>query len=202
MAAATGSTAPLMTAKGLLLPLLCVFTPFLYATNVASQPDCATVKYIETLNGSALEKRVAHIKGRNAIAFIALDPIFSESEFGDVAHRYHPEDLKKIKRDFVHLTEQGIDEVVVWKFRRPAALGVAVAFKAGCAVSGYGEPDLLDKLIAMHKTFLLISEHGIDHPSVRDSIKKILVLSNYFPDEDKIDKMINKVRPLIASDTS
>ena len=78
---------------------------------------------------------------------------------------------------------------------------VATAFKAGCAVRVYGEPDSIDKLVAMHEVFVLISRHGINNPSVRDSVKQLLALDNYTPDEDKIDKIISKVRPLITLNT-
>jgi hypothetical protein len=190
-----------MAAKILRLPLLCVCSTFLYAcaAGVESHPDCATIEYIETLNESVLEKRVVHITGKNAVGFVALDPVWSRPDFDNVPYR-HEEDMANIRDAFKTLTKAGVDEVIVWKFRRPG-LGVATVFKAGCAVRVYGEPDSIDKLDAMHEVFLLISRHGIDDPSVRKSIKQLLAVDNYTPDEDKIDKIINKVRPLITLNT-
>ena len=64
-----------------------------------------------------------------------------------------------------------------------------------------GTTHSIDKLVAMHEVFVLISRHGINNPSVRDSVKQLLALDNYTPDEDKIDKIISKVRPLITLNT-
>jgi len=94
---------------------------------------------------------------------------------------------------------QGIDEVVVWKFRR-SGLGVAVPFKKGCAVTGYGELDQLQKLILMHEAFTVITQHGVDDPSVRDKLEKLLMVSRYAnfpPHGNKIDAIIKKVRSLL-----
>lgn len=126
-----------------------------------SQANCDTIGSIENLNKSVFGKRVAHIKGTNAKLFIALDPHWSLPEFDNVPY-WHPEDMKMIKKNFAHLMKQGIDEVVVRKFRRRSRLAVAILFDHGCAVSGYGEPGQLKKLIIMHKTILLISKHGLD----------------------------------------
>lgn len=192
-----------MAANRLLLPFLCAFSVLVFAPQAASQPDCQTVEYIEDLNKSALDKRVAHIKGTNARVFVALDPIWSTPEFDDVLYR-HPEDMQMIKKDFARLMKQGIDEVVVWKFRRQAGLAVAVLFNNGCVVSGYGEPDELEKVILMHETLLLIAEHGVDDSRVRNSIKRVLMVSRFarhFNDE-MIGIIIDKLRPLMTNTKS
>lgn len=190
-----------MTTNKLLLPFLCACCVLLFASQAASQPDCATVEYIEDLNRNVIDKRIAHIKGKNARVFIALDPIWSAPEFDDVPYR-HEEDMKMINKNFKHLMEQDINEVIVWNFRLPGGLAAAVPFKDNCAVSGYGEPDHLEKLIIMHETLLLISEYGADDQSVRDGIEKLLMVSRYArftPHDDKIDKIINKIRPLMTN---
>lgn len=192
-----------MAANRLLLSFLCAYCVFVFAPQVASQPDCQTVEYIEDLNKRVFDKRVAHIKGTNARVFVALDPIWSTPEFDDVPYR-HPEDMQMIKKDFARLMKQGVDEVIVWKYRRPTGLAVAVPFSNGCAVSGYGEPDELEKIIIMHETLLLISEHGVDHSKVRNSIKRLLMVSRFashFNDE-MIDIIIDKHRPLMTNTKS
>ncbi len=165
--------------------------------NPVSQSGCRTPEYIETLNKTIIEKRIAHIKGENAIVFVLLDPHWSLPDFDDVPYR-HEEDMANIKKELNALIAGGIDEVIVWKFRRPSILGAAVGFKDNCVVSGYGEPDMVGKLTAMHEAFLLIIERGADDPSVRDSIRKVLEHTPYKPDEDKINKVINKIHPLIV----
>ena len=161
-----------MTAKRFLLLLLTACCASLLATSAVSQPDCRTPKYIETLNKSVLEKKIAHIKGTNAIVFVLLDPVWSLPDFDDVPYR-HEEDMANIRSDLERLIKEGVDEVIAWKFRQPG-LGVAVAFKEGCAVRGYGEPDMIDKIVSMNEAFVRIIEHGLDDPSVRESIRKLL----------------------------
>jgi hypothetical protein len=191
-----------MTANRLILPFLCACCVFVFTPQAASQPPCETVKQIESINKGVLDKRVAHVKGINARLFIALDPIWSTPDFENVPYR-HPEDMEMIERKFEYLMEQGIDEIIVWKFRRGGLAG-AVPFKDGCAVSGYGEPDLLEKLIIMHKTLLLISKHGVDDSSVRDSIKRLLMVGRFARhfDDEMIDIIIDKLRPLMTNTKS
>jgi len=192
-----------MDPNRLLLSFLCVCSVSVVAPQAASQPDCQTVEYIEELNKSVLDKRIAHIKGTNARVFVALDPIWSSPEFDAVPYR-NPEDMQRRKKDFARLMKQGIDEVIVWKFRRPSGLAAAMPFNKGCAVSEYGEPDILVKIIIMHETLLLISEHGLNDSRVRDSIKKLLMVSIYAPhfNDEMIDIIINKLRPLMSNTKS
>lgn len=188
-----------MTAKRVLPLLLTACCASLLATSAVSQPDCQTPEYIETLNKNVVESRIAHIKGTNAIVFVLLDPVWSLPDFDDVPYR-HEEDMANIRNDLEELIEEGIDEVIAWKFRQPG-LGSALAFKDGCVVRGYGEPDFVDKLIAMNEAFVLIAKHGVDDPSVRQGIGKLLKQTPYKPDDDKIDKIINKIRPFVAKKT-
>ena len=190
-----------MTLNKALITSVFICTVFLFNADAQSQSDCETVKSIEDLNKGILDRRVVHIKGENARIFVALDPIWSMPEFHDVPYR-HEEDMIRVKKDFKQLMEQGIDEVIVWGAKRPEGLGLALAFKEGCLVKGYGEPDYLSKLIPMHETYLLITKYSLDHPSVRDSIEKTLINSRYgkhLPHDNKIDAIINNIRPLIKS---
>lgn len=170
---------------------------FVMPAPAGAQPDCQTPEYVETLNKNVLEKRIAHIKGTNAIVFMLLDPVWSLPDFDDVPYR-HEEDMTNIKNNLERLIEEGVDEVIAWKFRQPG-LGSAVAFKDGCAVRGYGEPDMIDKIISMNEAFVLITERGVDDPSVRESIRKLLMQTPYRPDDDKIDAIISKIRPFAGA---
>ena len=181
----------------LLLPLcfLSVFAP-----QAMSQPDCQSIEYIEYINDGKL-KRTAHINGDNAILFIALDPVFSAPEYDYGEHYPDEHFIESIRKGRKSLYNAGVDEIVVWKLPGATLLGAAIPFREGCAVFEYGEPDYHDKLMLMHKAFLQISKHGLDAPSVRDSIKKLIKSSRYsslYKDE-MVDIIINNLRPLMAN---
>ena len=150
-----------MTAKRSLFLLLCLCCIHVFPSQAASQPACQTIKYIEDLNKGAV-KRIAHIKSKNAILFIALDPIWSAPEFAKYVGHRDEHFIAFIESERKLLAEKDIDEVMIWKLTQTHGLAVAVPFKEGCAVRGYGEPDRRDKLINMHKAFLLISKHGVE----------------------------------------
>jgi hypothetical protein len=185
----------------LLLGLCC----YVFPPQAASQPECPTIKYVEDLNNGAV-KRIAHIKSKNAIVFIALDPIWSAAEFQHGGYIDRGAIISDATRE--SLVNAGIDEIVIWKLTRTHGLAAAVPFKDGCVVKGYGEPDLREKLINMHKAFLLISKHGVEDSSVRDGIKKILMSSRYAGDfyakgsfkDGMIDVMIDNLPPLMTKD--
>ena len=164
-----------------------------------SQPKCMTAKDIENLNRGAL-KQVSKIKGKkNAILFLLLDPSLSAPEFKEyIIDKHFIAAMKRLRKS---LFNAGIDEVIIWKSPvLGGQMGMAVPFKKGCAFSNYGEPDYLEKLILMHETYLLISKHGLDAPSVRDHVKKLLMVSrfqNRYKDK-MIDKFINNIRSLTA----
>jgi len=192
-----------MTASKTFLAFLCACGIFVFIPQVSAETDCQTVQSIETLNKGVLSQRVAHLKGQNARLFVSLDPVWSLPEFDDVPNR-HPDDMQMIREEYADLMKQGIDELVIWEFQRPAGLAVAIPFAHDCAVSGYGEPDELEKLVFMHELVLLISEQGLDDSKVRDGIKKLLmnsgVESHY--DDKMVDIMIDKLRPLMIDTKS
>jgi hypothetical protein len=183
---------------GLLL-FLCGLSAF--SPPVVSQPACQSAEFIERVNKGQLQK-TAHIKGDNAILFIALDPVFSSPEF-DYGDHYRDEHfIEAIKSSRESLFSAGIDEVIVWRLPFKT-MGVAVGFKAGCAVDGYGEPDYHEKLMLMHEAFLQISKHNLEAPSVRSSIKKLILGTRYsrMYKEEMVDIVINNLRPLVADPT-
>lgn len=112
--------------------------------------------------------------------------------------------MAEIKKSFAKLTEQGIDEVIVWEFANPRGLGAAIPFKSGCTVDGYGEPDHVEKLAMMVKTFRHIRDYGLNDQRVRADIKQLLLFEfkkyrdNSIYDDSMIKIMLNKLRPLEA----
>jgi len=164
---------------------------------VEAAPECMTIKDVEHINRGSIS-RVAQFKGKDARIFVALDPIWSEPEFQYEGHRDEAF-IASVKQGREALAAAGIDELVLWKLKaRGGRLGVAVPFKDGCAVSGYGEPDLMEKLTLMKETTRLISKRGWDDPKVRDSIKELLMASRYasFYNDEMVDIMIDRIRPL------
>lgn len=164
----------------------------------SAQPSCPTARYIENVNEGRL-RRIADIKGKSAILFIALDPIWSEPEFKYKGYR-DKHFIQAMKQTRETLLSAGIDEIIVWQLPR-RRLGAAVPFKDGCAVSGYGEPDFLKKLKLMYEAYLLISKHGLNDPSVRPSINKNLMAGRYAGSYNNkmIDIIIDNLRSLIKA---
>jgi len=187
-----------MTITRFLLSLLLLGYIPVFVSHADAQTDCNTIERIEGINEGNLEQ-TAHIKGNDAIVFIALDPSLSAPEF-DYGDNYRDEHfIKAIKKLRKSLYRAGIDEVVVWKLPFPS-MGVAIPFKQGCAINGYGEPDFHEKLMLMNEAFLVISMQGLETSSARDSIKKLIQGTNYahmYKDE-MVDIIINNLRPLIA----
>ena len=184
----------MITARKMLLLLALCSLPQM-PTTVVAQPACITPNYVEDLNRSVFEKRIAHIKGESAIVFILLDPIWSLPDFEDVPYRVE-EDMENIRAGFARLVREGVDEVLVWKFRMPG-LGAVVLFRGGCAVQGYGEPDMIEKIAAMNDEFKRITKLGPEDPSVRETIRRVLQQTPYEPDNGKIDVILNKIRPFV-----
>jgi len=183
-----------MSAKQSLLLLLIACCASV-STSAVAQPACQTPAQVETLNKGVLEKKIAHVKGENAIVFIVLDPIWSLPDFEDVPYRVE-EDMENIRTGFDRLVREGVDEVVAWRFRMPG-LGAVLPFRGGCAVQGYGEPDMIEKIVAMNEAFRRIIKLGPDDPSVRESIRSVLQQTPYEPDDGKMDVILNKVRPFV-----
>lgn len=187
-----------MNAVKVILRILLISFCFAVTSNAASETECATIEYIEELNNGTLT-RVAHIKGEDAIVFMALDPSWTEPEFEYDGYRdeYFVAAVKGMRKS---LMEMRIDEIVVWKLPRPM-LGTAVPFVKGCAVEEAGGLDYLEKLMLMHEVYLLINEHGLDDASVRDGVNRLLLASSYAShlSDDMIDTMIGNLRVVVAS---
>ncbi len=162
---------------------------------VEAASECMTIKDVEQINRGVIS-RVARFKGKDAEVFVALDPIWSEPEFQYEGYR-DKHFIASVKEGREALAAAGIDELVLWKFTGSGAgLGAAVPFANGCAVTGYGEPDLMDKLTLMKKTTRLIAKRGIDDPKVRSSIKELLMASRYAMqyNDEMVDIMIDRLR--------
>lgn len=160
---------------------------------------CDTPASIETMNQGVFEKRIVHLKGKNAIAFVLLDPMWSMPDFEDVPHRQEA-DMASIRDKLENLKKLGVDEVIAWKFRQPPGLGALLLFKDGCVLEEYGGLAKLPELVAINDAFTLVSELGVEHPSVRESIRGLLKHSPYRidPDDKKIDLVLDKIRPFIS----
>ena len=187
-----------MNTMRVILTILIISFCFAGTSNAAPETECATIEYIEKLNNGSLE-RVAHIKGENAIVFMALDPSWSEPEFQYEGYR-DEHFIAATKGMRKSLMAMGVDEIVVWKLPRPI-LGTAVPFVKGCAVEGAGGLDYLDKLLLMHEVYLLVTEHGLEDSSIRDGIKRLILASSYAPhlSDDMIDTMIGNIRIVVAN---
>lgn len=169
-----------------------------FPARVQAASECTSIEDVDRINKGAI-KRVAHFKNHNARIFVALDPIWSEPEFEYEGHR-DEHFIASVRQRREELSQSAIDELVLWKLTSAGGrLGVAVPFKNGCAVSGYGEPDLIEKLTLMETTTLLISKRGLDDERVRDSIRKLLMASRYAShyNDEMVDTMIARLRPLI-----
>ena len=187
-----------MTANRLSFLLLCLGCLYVFPSQAAFQSECKTIESIEDVNKGGV-KRIAHIKSKNAILFVALDPIWSEPEFQyEGARDQHF--ISSVKRLRESLVKVGINEIVIWELTGVPGLAVAVTFKEGCQAGRYGEPDQRDKLIKMHEAFLLISKYGVDNPSVRDGIKRILLESHYAVNDDMVDVVLDNLRLLMTKE--
>jgi ankyrin repeat protein len=145
--------------------------------------QCMTAKDIETINKGILEKRTFHITGKDAKIFLAVDPR-----------------LLVLEGHFALLMEQDIDEIMIWKFKRPPGAGAAVPFVKGCVAEGYGEPDMFDKLRLMQDVVVAIDKYGVDHTVVRDKIRRLLPRPATATPEEleaQTDKIISRVRAIV-----
>ena len=147
---------------------------------------CTTVADIEKTN-RGVARRVFTLRGIDAKIFLALDPRLLK----------YPELLEP-------LMEQDIDEIVVWRLVNTYGLGAAVPFSGGCAVDGYGEPDMIDKIKLMKDVVKLIKRHGPDDKRVRSRMEG---LWEYEPPlreselEAEVDAVLARVRSLLAAET-
>ena len=165
---------------------------------------CIPVAHIERINQSVFGKRIVHIKGPNTRIFIALDPHWSLGEFEE--RRGNPKEMfVKWEEDFKYLMGVGIDEVIAWEllWGTDGVVSAVISLKDGCVVEeGYGGKSETKKIILMRETFVLIMERGIDDPSVKDSIEKLLISDYIMPNSEKVEKIIERVRGVTTKSSS
>jgi len=143
-------------------------------------PDtCTRAADIEAMNQGGI-RRMFSLEGIDAEVFLALDPrLLSYPDVLDL------------------LLEQEVDQIVVWRISA-IGLAAAVPFANGCAVPGYGEPDLIEKIDLMAEIARLIDRRGLDDSRVR---RRIQALWEHEPSSDDVDSqtdaLIAKVRSLI-----
>lgn len=119
---------------------------------------CDTVNSITRTNRGVI-KEAFRLEGTDARMFLAADPA-----------------LLDYVDQFQALMAAKIDELVVWRAQRTKTIGMAVPFAAGCAVPGYGEPDLFDKIQLMRGLVAAIDKAGLDDPDVR---RRVTDLATY-----------------------
>ena len=147
---------------------------------------CTTVADIKEMN-RGVARRLFTLREIDAKLFLALDPRLLK----------YPELLEP-------LMEQDVDEIVVWRLVKTYGLGAAVPFSGGCAVDGYGEPDMIDKIKLMKDVVKLIKRHGPDDKRVRSRLED---LWEYEPPlrqselEAEVDSVLARVRSLLAAET-
>ena len=100
--------------------------------------------------------------------------------------------------------EQDVDEIIAWRLTQLQTLGAAIPFSEGCAVDGYGEPDMIDKIKLMKDVVILIKRHGPDDKRVRSRMEG---LWEYEPPlrqnelEAEVDAVLARVRSLLPGET-
>jgi ankyrin repeat protein len=145
----------------------------------ALSDTCMRATDIEEMNQGGM-RRLFSLEGADAQIFLALDPRLL----------IYPDVLDL-------LIEQEVDQIIAWRI---SAIGLvaAVPFANGCAVPGYGEPDLVEKINLMEEIVRLIDRRGLDDSRVR---RRIRALWDHEPSSDDIDSqtdtLIAKVRSLI-----
>jgi len=141
---------------------------------------CMRAADIEAMNRGGL-RRMFSLEGLDARIFLALDPRLL----------MYPDAVDL-------LMEQEVDEIVAWRIS-PIGLAAAVPFARGCAVEGYGEPDLIEKIERMKDVVRLIDDRGIDDGRVRRQIRSLANLERSAEgSENQTDSIIAKVRALMA----
>lgn len=118
--------------------------------------ECESSEAIAQVN-QGLISEAFRINGEDAYLFLAADPAMLE-----------------FQEDFDLLMANEIDEVIVWRHKRRKRLGMAVPFSDGCAVKGYGEPDIFEKMTIMRALVREVRGKGIDHPDVLARISELV----------------------------
>lgn len=154
-------------------------------TKIVDDDECVTVESIARTNRGIIEEEF-RLADEQARMFLAADPAMLD----------FPE-------DFDRLTRSPIDETVVWRHKRRKTIGMAVPFSAGCAVQGYGEPDLFEKLEAMRHLVLLISDRGPDSLEVQSTLRNLAtfrertatgqVISTPSEVEERVDSLLARI---------
>lgn len=179
-----------------LAPLLAALAAVLTPLPAAAQSGCMSPERIEAVNAGGLGGREIDIRGPGAMLFLMLDPYWHMPEFEGLPYRDEAL-MATIRADRARILADGIDRVIAWQFSRPS-MGAAVIFRDGCAVEGYGEPDIMDKLRRMAEAQRLVLRDGPDTPSTRDAIARIFEFSPAQPaTAQKIDAMLAAIRPLL-----
>jgi ankyrin repeat protein len=141
---------------------------------------CTRETDIEAMNQGGI-RRMFTLDGIDARVFLALDPRLLN--YPDV---------------FDLLMEQEVDQIIAWRISS-VGLATAVPFANDCAVPGYGEPDLIEKINLMEEIVRLIDRRGLDDSRVR---RRIRTLWDHEPTSEDIgsqmDTLIARVRSLIA----
>ena len=151
----------------------------------AVERPCTTVADIKEMNRGGIT-HLFTLRGIDAKIFLALDPRLLK----------YPE-LPEF------LIEQRVDEIVAWRLVQRYSLGAAVPFSGGCAVDGYGEPDMIDKIKLMKDVVKLIIRHGPDDKRVGSRMEG---LWEYEPPlrqnelEAEVDAVLARVRSLLNAD--
>lgn len=168
------------------------------AKGVRTAISCVSAQNIEQINRGGIT-RIMDVKGSNALIYMTLDPLWSYPEFPPQVRRdeHYAASVREAREA---LAEAEIDQVIVWRLQIKA-MGVAMPFKDGCVVSGFGGPDRMDKLMLMNKTLGFIAKYGLDDSRVRRSIGDLLKASPWagrYQDEI-VDVMIERLRPLVSN---
>ena len=146
---------------------------------------CTTVADIKKMNRGGI-RRLFTLRGIDAKIFLALDPRLLN----------YPEALEL-------LLEQDVDEIIAWRLKQLQTLGAAIPFSEGCAVDGYGEPDMIDKIKLMEDILRLIKRHGPNDKRVRLRIEGLWEYEAPLPQSDleaQIDALLDRVRSLLAAE--
>ena len=152
----------------------------------AVQRPCTTVADLEEMNRGGI-RHLFTLRGIDAKIFLALDPRLLK----------YPELLEL-------LMEQDVDEIVAWKLVQRYSLGAAVPFSGGCAVDGYGEPDMIDKIKLMKDVVKLIKRHGPDDRRVRSRMDGLWGYEPPLRQNElgaEVDAVLARVRSLVAAET-
>lgn len=167
------------------VPAAAAFSDSSTNTRTIDDDECVTVQSIVQTNHGIIEEEF-RLADEQARMFLAADPA-----------------LLDFPEDFDRLTRSPIDEMVIWRHKRMKTIGMAVALSAGCAVQGYGEPDLFEKLVAMRKLVLLMSNRGPGSLEVQSELRNLAtfreraatgqVISTPSEVDERVDTLLERI---------